>query len=87
MDIENVIAAVVTIMSLLLLIVSLQSYRRSKKKKILMISLALLMFFIKGLVLSIALFYYVGLQSQVTYLGLFDVLILIMLFVALSVKS
>lgn len=87
MELENIIAAIVTVMSLLLLIVSLQSYRRAKKKKILMISLALLLFFVKGLILSIALFLYVGFESQMLYLGLFDVLILFMLFVAITVKT
>ena len=87
MNIENVIAAFVTVLAIVLFVVSVQSYRRSKKKKILVISLAFLLFFVKGVVMSIALFHYIGLEAQISYLSMFDVIILFMLFVAVSVKK
>lgn len=87
MDIENIVAAFVTLMSLFLMVVSLQSYRRSKRKRILLISVAFMLFFIKGLILSIALFYFIGLGTQVTYLGIFDIMILVMLFAAVTYQK
>lgn len=87
MDIENVLAAFVAGLSLFLFVVSLRSYQRSGKRKILLIGVAFILFFIKGLVMTIALFYFVPLGTQYIYLGLFDVMILIALFVALSVKG
>jgi hypothetical protein len=87
MNFENLIAAFVTAFSLILFIIALNSYRRAKKVRILVISLSFLMFFVKGLIMTIALFFYVALQGQLAYLGIIDVVILMMLFVALSIQK
>jgi len=87
MNFENIIAAFVTAFSLVLFLISLNSYRRARKMRILIICVAFLLFFIKGLVMTVALFYFVTLQSQIAYLSIIDVVILIMLFVAVSVQK
>ena len=87
MDIENIVAAFVAGLSLFLFVVSVRSYQRSGKKKVLMIGMAFLLFFIKGLVLTVALFQFIPLGTQVVYLGIFDMIILIVLFAALSIKK
>lgn len=81
---EIVISAFVTIFSLGLLVVSAASYRKYKNLKLLFVSLVFFVFLIKGLLLSIGLFYeeITGLINTSTYIGLFDLIILIMLFIA-----
>ena len=87
MNIENIVAAFVAGLSLFLFVVSIRSYQRSGKKKVLIIGMAFMLFFIKGLVLTIALFLFIPLGTQVVYLGIFDMIILIVLFAALSIKK
>lgn len=84
MDITTiVIDACITIFSLGLLIVSLFSYRKYKNTKLLFVSLIFLVFFVKGILLSVGLFY-----KQISdiilnpYTELFDLVILVMLFMA-----
>lgn len=84
MELESIIMdACVTIFSLGLLIVSLLSYRRYKNAKLIFVSLIFLVFFIKGILLSLSLF-----NEQMTsmlsnpYVGLFDLVILVLLFIA-----
>jgi len=78
-----VIDACITIFSLGLLIVSLFSYRKYKNTKLLFVSLIFLVFFVKGILLSVGLFY-----KQISdiilnpYTELFDLVILVMLFMA-----
>jgi len=78
-----VIDACITIFALGLLIVSLYSYKKYKNSKLLFVSIVFLIFFIKGLVLSLGLFFeqFEGLISN-SYIGLFDLIILISLFLA-----
>lgn len=84
MNIETIVLyAFITIFALGMLIVSLLSYRRFKNMQLLFVSIAFLVFFIKGLTQSLSLF--IGEINVITtsiYLGLFDLVILIMLFVA-----
>ncbi|MBN2599128.1 MAG: hypothetical protein JXA75_01205 [Candidatus Thermoplasmatota archaeon] len=70
-----------------LFIISLNSYRKSQKKKILFVSLVLLLFFIKNLLLSFFLFS-AQMQNDVNILvlELFDLLILVFLFIAVLTK-
>ena len=84
MEIESIIiSAGITILALGMLLVSLLSYRRFKNSKLLFVSGAFLLFFIKGLLLSIELF-----TSELTwftssmYFHAIDVIILILLFTA-----
>jgi hypothetical protein len=78
-----VIDAGITIFALGLLIVSLFSYRKYKNVKLLFVGFVFLIFFVKGIILSFNLF-----NNQLAdiisnpYFGLFDFIILILLFVA-----
>lgn len=82
-----IIVGFATIFSLGLLIISLNSYRKSKNKKILFVNLVLLLFFIKNLLLSFNLFT-TQIQNNITLLvlELFDLLILVFLFIAVLTK-
>jgi|GEM_PF-907694 len=81
------IVGITTVFSLGLAIISLISYLRSKNKKILFVSFVLLLFFIKNLLLSFFLF--IGqIQNDITILALelFDLFILVFLFIAVLTK-
>jgi len=78
-----VLDAGITIFALGLLLVSLFSYRKYKNSKLLFVSFVFLIFFVKGAILSFNLF-----NNQLAdvisnpYFGLFDLIILVLLFVA-----
>ena len=85
MEIQSIIiSAFVTIFSVGLLVVSIASYRKYKNLKLLFVSLVFFIFLIKGILLSLGLFYeeIELLTNTSTYIGLFDLVILIMLFLA-----
>lgn len=85
MEIETiVISAFTTIFSLGLLLVSLASYKRYKNLKLIFASLVFLVFLIKGVILSTSLFYeeLSSIISTSVYTGLFDLIILVLLFIA-----
>jgi hypothetical protein len=78
-------SAFVTNFSLGLLFVSILSYRRHKNVKLLFVCVVFLLFLIKGIILSLGLIYEEELSSivsSVIYTGLFDLLVLILLFAA-----
>ncbi len=81
------IVGITTVFSAGLFIISLNSYRKAQKKKILFVSLVLLLFFIKNLLLSILLFT-AQIENTITILALelFDLLILAFLFIAVLTK-
>ena len=83
--IEIVISAGITIFSLWLLLISLTSYRKFKNPKILFVSLVILVLLVKGILLSLSLFSqeFLWMRSYLfsVYSGLFDLLILIFLFI------
>jgi hypothetical protein len=81
------IVGITTVFSLGLFIISLTSYRKSRNKKILFVSLVLLLFFIKNLLLSSFLFT-AQIQNNINVfvLELFDLLILVFLFIAVLTK-
>ena len=84
MEIESIIIdAGITIFALGLFIVSLLSYRKYKKGKLLFVSLVFLIFLVKGILLSLSLFYiqFADIISN-PYVGLFDLIILVLLFIA-----
>ena len=84
LSVENiVINAVITILSLGLLVVALASYSKYKNLKLLFVSLVFLVLFIKGLLFSVLLFQ--GNLNTILsspYVGLFDLIILVLLFIA-----
>jgi len=84
MEIESIIIdASITIFALGLFIVSLLSYRKYKNGKLLFVSLVFFIFLAKGMLLSLSLFYsqFADIISN-PYVGLFDLVILILLFLA-----
>ena len=84
MEIQDIIiSAFITIFSVGLLAVSLASYRKYKNLKLLFVSLVFLVFLIKGVLLSLGLFNEdIAIILTSTYAGLFDLAILILLFIA-----
>ncbi|MGQ9583533.1 MAG: hypothetical protein ACUVV6_08500 [Thermoplasmatota archaeon] len=80
---KDVFIAWMTVFSLALLVISLLSYRRTRDHRIGLVGLAFLLFFVKGVALSIGL-YWPSVLAVTTDLPslLFDVLILLILFVA-----
>jgi len=80
---EIVISAFITIFSIGLLAVSLASFKKYKNMKLLFVSLVFFVFLIKGILLSIGLFYEdITIIFSSTYIGLFDLIILVLLFIA-----
>jgi len=82
-----IIVGFATIFSLGLFIISLISYRKSKNKKILFVNLVLLLFFLKNLFLSFTLFTtQIQNNNTLLVLGLFDLFILVFLYIAVLTK-
>ena len=80
---DIIISAFVTIFSVGLLAVSLASYRKYKNLKLLFVSLVFLVFLIKGILLSLGLFNEdISSILMSSYAGLFDLTVLILLFIA-----
>lgn len=80
---EIIISAFITIFSIGLLAVSLASYRKYKNLKLLFVSIVFLVFLVKGILLSIGLFIdEMAVLNTVSYNGLFDLIILVLLFLA-----
>ncbi|MEM0467108.1 MAG: hypothetical protein QXL17_07915 [Candidatus Thermoplasmatota archaeon] len=80
---QIIISACVTTFSLGLLIVSVTSYRKHKNQKLLFVSAVFFLLLIKGISLSIGLFVEdVLIWLYPLYSSLFDVFILLLLFVA-----
>ena len=80
---DIIISAFITIFSVGLLLVSLASYKKYKNLKLLFVSLVFLVLLIKGILLSIGLFFEdLTILNNITYNGLFDLVVLILLFVA-----
>lgn len=65
---ENLLFAAYTVLSLVLLLVSFIAYRRSKNSKMLVLCGAFLLFFAKGVLLSLVLF--------LDFLGMFELLLI-----------
>ena len=85
MDIGSIIInACITIFSLGLLVVSLSSYTKFKNVKLIFVSLVFLILLIKGIVFSVGLFKAEISEFLATnpYIGLFDLTILLLLFLA-----
>ena len=78
-----IVSAAITILSLILLIVSLYSYRISRNTKLPFVTAVFVFFFIRGILLSVGLFYS-PLEFLVSsyYMWVFDLFILTLLYVA-----
>jgi hypothetical protein len=82
MNPENIIRAFVTVFALTLLIISLLAYRRSKNTKLLIIGSAFVLFFVKGILLSFGLFFKDIEETVAPFGSLFDIGVLIVLFLS-----
>ncbi len=84
MEIESIfINSCITILSLSILILSFASYKKYKNVKLLFVTTAFLIFLIKGIILSISLFNTdLSVISNSPFFGLFDVVILSLLFIS-----
>ena len=78
-----IIYAFITIFSIGLFSISLLSFKKSKNKKLMFVSTVFFLFFIKGLILSLSLFF-AELKPYITIpiLAVFDLLVLFLLFIA-----
>jgi len=78
-----IIYAFITIFSIGLFIISILSYKKTNNKKLIFVSTVFLLFFIKGLILSLSLFY-ADLKTYIAIpiLAVFDLLVLFLLFIA-----
>jgi hypothetical protein len=78
-----IIYGFITVFSIGLFSVSILSYYKSKNKKLLFVSTVFLLFFIKGVVLSLSLFFS-DLNNIITIpiLAFFDLIVLFLLFIA-----
>jgi hypothetical protein len=81
------IIALVVILSLILLIVTLLSFWKYKNKKLFFVSLIFLVFLARGILLSFGLFRdQIAEISSSGYIWVFDLVILILLYIAYSLK-
>jgi len=77
-----ILGAGITIFSFNLLLVSLLSYIKFRHTKLLLTGFVFLLFFVKGVVLSLSLFFeQIEAPPSLLYLWLFDLLILVLLYV------
>jgi hypothetical protein len=82
------IIALITILSLILLTLTLLSYRKYKNKKLFFVSLVFLVLFIRGLLLSISIFNEEIIEiTSNSYIWIFDLIILVLLYAAYSLKG
>lgn len=80
------VVAFITVFSLALFFVSFTSWRRSGQTRILLVSTGFGLFAVKGLLLSLSLFYPTDLSLTLLATGTADAIILCLLFVA-SVRN
>ena len=88
MEVEGVfLFACITILSLILFVLSLLSYWKYKKIKLLLIGIVFLIFLVRGVMLSLSLFYdeILTVTSSI-YIWVFDLIILSMLYIT-SIKK
>ena len=78
---DIIVSAFVMVFSLGLLAVSLASFYRYRNSKLLLVSVVFLVFLIKGILLSLGLFFHeIAVFGSVVSVGFFDLVILILLF-------
>ena len=80
--------AAITILSMILFVVTLLSYVKTRNRKLFFVSLIFLFLLIRGGILSVGLFYtQLGTLLSNGYIWVIDLLVLILLYVAYSVKG
>lgn len=78
-----IIYGFITIFSIGLFFISIFSYNKSKNKKLLFVSIVFLLFFIKGVILSLSLFISdLNLIITIPIIAIFDLIVLFLLFIA-----
>jgi len=87
-SVENIfIYAMITIISFVLLSVTFYSYQKCKNKKLLFVSMVILVLFIRGMLLSLSLFYNeIESVTSSAYIWIFDLIVLVLLYAAYSIK-
>ena len=88
MEIEIILLfAGITILSIILLTVTLFSYTKTKNRKLIFVSLIFFFLFIRGSLLSFGLFndQILNLTSS-EYIWIFDLIVLVLLYLAYSIK-
>jgi len=82
-----IIIALITILSLVLMLVTFLSYSKFKNKKLLFVGCVFLFFFLRSLLLSFSIFIKeIETFTNSGYIWLFDLIILVLLYAAYSVK-
>ena len=81
---QIILSASVTTLASGLLIISLLSFRKFRNNKLLLISLVFVLFLIRGVLMSIGVFWeeFFALYITTFHLGILDVLMLLVLFIA-----
>jgi hypothetical protein len=81
--IQTLIGACITIFSLGLLLISLSGYKRHKNPKLIFVSLVFILFLIKGLLLTLNVFFddFIPLNFD-PILGIVDIIMLLFLYMA-----
>jgi len=88
MEIEIILLfAGITILSLILLTVTLYSFKKTRNNKLIFVSLIFLFLFVRGFLLSFGLFNdQIASLTSSDYIWVFDLITLILLYVAYSIK-
>ena len=79
---EEILTAFITVLSLVLCVISYLSYRRKGVQKLLQITMAFGLFFVHGVVLSLALFVSEVAEDLHLYIAILDTGILMILYLA-----
>ncbi|MBU0497533.1 MAG: hypothetical protein KKC68_07630 [Candidatus Thermoplasmatota archaeon] len=80
---SSILFGFLTVFSCGLWIISIRSYKKSHNKKILFVSGVFSIFFIRGILLSLGLFYpEIEMLHSITLYAFFDLIMLVLLFIA-----
>jgi hypothetical protein len=81
--VNSIIYGFLTVFSFGLWVISILTYQKSKNKKILFVNIVFLLFLLKGLLLSLSIFFSGFLDFlTIPMFAVFDLLILVLLFIA-----
>ncbi len=82
------IIAIISILSVVLMLITFGSYFKYKNRKLLFVGFVFLFLFMRGILLTLSLFYeHIAALTASEYIWLFDVIILVLLYAAYSLKS
>ena len=81
LDATGIIVAWIVIVSLALVLITLLAYRRSEESRLLLVSVAFMLFFLKGILITLTLYANMfSLEYLLLYSSLLDLGILLLLF-------